>query len=122
MTAIWISILGRAAPLVSIPRLDLDRNDSTASGSSYQGTYVENGNDVGIVDRDVRITNPDGQVQNASVVLTNAQAGDRLLVNGSDAASGTVRGISYTRTDTGVALTGADSARDYRLALRRDHL
>ncbi len=110
--------LGSGGTTVSIPRLDLDRNDSTASGSGYQGTYVENRDAVGIVDRDVRITNPDGQVQSASITLTNAQAGDRLLVNGSDAASGTVRGISYTRTDTGVELTGADSARDYRLALR----
>jgi len=110
--------LGSGGVTVSIPRLDLDRNDSTASGSGYQGTYVENRNAVGIVDRDVRITNPDGQVQSASITLTNAQAGDRLLVNGSAAASGTVRGISYTRTDTGVELTGADSARDYRNALR----
>ncbi len=110
--------LGSGGTTVSIPRLDLDRNDSTASGSAYAGTFVENGNSVGIVDRDVRITNPDGQVESASITLTNAQAGDRLLVNGSDAASGTVRGISYTRTDTGVELTGADSARDYRLALR----
>ncbi|WP_108811397.1 Ig-like domain-containing protein [Sphingorhabdus sp. Alg231-15] len=110
--------LGTGGTTVSIPRLDLDRNDSTASGSGYQGTYVENSNSVGIVDRDVRITNPDGQVQSASITLTNAQAGDRLLVNGSDAASGTVRGISYTRTDSGVELTGADSANDYRRALR----
>ncbi|MEP6340822.1 Ig-like domain-containing protein, partial [Parasphingorhabdus sp.] len=110
--------LGTGGTTVSIPRLDLDRNDSTASGSAYKGTYVENRNGVGIVDRDVRITNPDGSVESASVTLTNAQTGDRLLVNGSAAASGIVRGISYTRTDTGVELTGADSARDYRLALR----
>lgn len=110
--------LGSGGTTVSIPRLDLDRNDSTASGSGYQGTYVENRNSVGIVDRDVRITNPDGQVQSASITLTNAQSGDRLLVNGSAAASGTVNGISYTRTDSGVELTGADSARDYRNALR----
>jgi CshA-type fibril repeat protein len=110
--------LGNGGTTVSVPRLDLDRNDSTASGSGYQGTYVENTAGVGIVDRDVRVTNPDGQVQSASIMLTNAQAGDRLLVNGSAAASGTVNGISYTRTDSGVELTGADSARDYRNALR----
>lgn len=110
--------LGSGGTTISIPRLDLDRNDSTASGSDFKGTYVENAASTGIVDRDVRFTNPDGTIQNATVTLTNAQAGDRLLVNGSDAASGTVNGISYTRTDSGVELTGADSARDYRNALR----
>ncbi len=110
--------LGTGGTTVSIPRLDLDRNDSTASGSAYKGTYVENAAGTGIVDRDVRITNPDGQVQSAIVTLTNAQAGDRLIVNGSAAASGTVNGISYTRTDSGVELTGAANANAYRNALR----
>ncbi len=110
--------LGTGGTTVSIPRLDLDRNDSTASGSAYSGTYVENAAGVGVVDRDVRITNPDGRVQNASITLTNAQAGDRLLVNGSAAASGTVNGISYTRTDSGVELTGDANSNAYRNALR----
>ena len=110
--------LGTGGTMVSIPRLDLDRNDSTAAGSAYKGTYVENSSGVGIVDRDVRITNPDGRVQNATVTLTNAQTGDRLLVNGSDAASGTVNGISYTRTDAGISLTGSANSNSYRNALR----
>ncbi|GAA0477594.1 hypothetical protein GCM10009096_19360 [Parasphingorhabdus litoris] len=111
--------LGSGGTTVSIPRLDLDRNDSTAGGSAYRGTYVENAAGTAIVDGDVRITNPDGTVQNATVTLTNAQTGDRLLVNGSAAASGTLAGgISYTRTDTGVSLTGGATAAAYENALK----
>ncbi|MEP3225399.1 MAG: Ig-like domain-containing protein [Parasphingorhabdus sp.] len=111
--------LGAGGTTVSIPRLDLDGNDSTAGGSAYAGTYVENAASVGIVDSDVAITNPNGTVETATITLTNAQAGDRLLVNGSAAASGNLAGgISYTRTDAGVSLTGGASAADYENALR----
>ncbi len=111
--------LGSGGTTVSIPRLDLDANDGTAGGSAYSGTYVENAAGASIVDSDVEITNPDGTVQNASITLTNAQTGDRLLVNGSAAASGTLAGgINYTRTDAGVSLTGGASAAAYENALR----
>jgi large repetitive protein len=109
---------------VSIPRLDLDLNDSTATGSAYGNTFTENGAAVSIVDADVRLTNPAGSIQQATVTLTNAQTGDQFLVNGSAAASGTIGTaatggvISYTRTATGVNLTGAATAAAYENALR----
>ncbi len=111
--------LGTGGTTVSIPRLDLDNNNSTASGSAYEGTFVENGSAVGIVDRDVRITNPNGSVEGLTVTLTNAQTGDELLVNGSNAATGTLNGgISYTRTATEIILTGAANSAQYQNALR----
>jgi hypothetical protein len=110
--------LGTGGTTVSIPRLDLDQNNSTAPGSAYSGTFVENGAAVGIVDGDVQITNPDGTVEEITVTLTNAQSGDELLVNGSTAATGTLAsGLSYTRTATEIIISGSGSAQDYENAL-----
>ncbi len=111
--------LGNGGTTVSIPRLDLDGNDSTASGSGYMATYVENGAGVGIVDSDVDITNPRGTVREATITLTNTQAGDELLVNGSNAASGSLGGsLSYTRTATEIIITGSGNAAAYENALK----
>ncbi|MEM7701934.1 MAG: DUF4347 domain-containing protein, partial [Pseudomonadota bacterium] len=110
---------GRGGVTVSIPRLDLDGNNSTAGGSDYRGTFVENGAAVSIADSDVSFTNPDGTIRNATITLTNASAGDRLLINGSTASSGTLPGgISFTRTDTEILLSGAASDAQYETALR----
>jgi large repetitive protein len=112
--------LGTGGVTVSIPRIDLDSNDSTTSGSGYRTTFTENGAAVGIVDTDMSITNPAGNIANATVTLTNAQTGDQLLVNGSTATSGTLAGgISYTITGGNVIqLTGAANAAAYTAALQ----
>jgi large repetitive protein len=111
--------LGTGGVTTSIPRLDLDNNDSSTSGSGYSTTFTENGAAVGIVDSDVAITNPVGTIQSTTVTLTNAQTGDQLLVNGSTAASGTLAGgISYTITGNIVTLSGAASAASYAAALQ----
>jgi large repetitive protein len=112
--------LGTGGVTTSIPRLDLDNNDSTASGSAYLGSFIENGPAVGIVDSDVKITNPVGNVQSATITLTSAlQTGDQLLVNGSTATSGTVvTGINYTISGNVIQLTGTASAATYETALK----
>ncbi len=116
--------LGTGGVTVSIPRFDLDSNDSTATGSGYSGTFIENGTPTAIVDSDIKIDNPLGNVERATVTITNAQTGDQLLVNGSAAASGTIGTvatggiISYTRTATGVNLTGPATAVAYENALK----
>jgi large repetitive protein len=110
---------GSGGVTTSIPRVDLDNNDSTASGSAYLATFTENGSAVGIVDNDVRLTNPVGTIQSTTVTLTNVQTGDQLLVNGSTAASGTLTGgINYTISGNIVQLTGAASATAYENALK----
>ncbi len=111
--------LGNGGTTVSIPRLDLDGNDSTAGGSAYTNTYVENGAGVSIVDNDVDVQNPNGSVRGATITLTNAQIGDELLVNGSNAASGSLGGgISYTRTATEIIITGNGNSAAYESALQ----
>ena len=110
---------GTGGVTTSIPRIDLDGNDSTATGSAYRGTYVENGAGVRIVDTDTTISNPVGTVTSSTITLTNAQTGDQLLVNGSAAASGTLAGgISYTISGNVVSLTGSATAASYQAALQ----
>jgi large repetitive protein len=112
-------VFGTGGVTTSIPRIDLDANDSTTGGAGYLTTYVENGNGVSIVDADPLITNPVGTIQSTTVTLTNAQTGDQLLVNGSTTASGTLAsGIVYSITATGVQFSGTATAAQYEAALK----
>ncbi len=86
-------------------QLDLDADNSTQTGTGYQTTFTENGSAVAVVDVDVDITGLDSNIASATISLTNAKAGDQLLVNGSAASSGTVNGLAYTVTNTGGAIT-----------------
>ncbi|MGJ3626836.1 DUF4347 domain-containing protein [Sphingomonas sp. MMS24-JH45] len=63
---------------VSIPRLDLDADDSTAAGNDAHATFTEDGPAVPVVDADVVVTNPMGPtaITGATVTLTNWKAGD----------------------------------------------
>ncbi|WP_051116670.1 Ig-like domain-containing protein [Sphingomonas sp. PAMC 26617] len=109
---------GAGGVTTSIPRLDLDSSDSTATGSSYLGTFIENGSGIRIANTDATILNPIGSVTSLTVGLSNAQSGDQLLVNGSTATSGTVTGgISYAITGSTLTFTGAASAATYQAAL-----
>ncbi|MEO7467268.1 MAG: DUF4347 domain-containing protein, partial [Sphingobium limneticum] len=62
---------------VSIPRLDLDGNDSTASGNDAHFTFTEGGLSTSIVDTDIVVKNPMdiSSIIGGTVVLTNYQAG-----------------------------------------------
>ena len=111
--------LGTGGVTTSIPRIDLDANDSTTGGSGYRGTFVENGAAVGIVDTDATITNPVGSVSGATITLTNGQANDQLLVNGSAATSGTLAGgLTYTVTGNTIQINGAATSAAYQTALQ----
>lgn len=99
--------------------------DSSAPGTGFNSTYNEGAPAVGIVDSDVLISQNiavGSQVHEASVVLTNAQPGDRLLVNNSAAPNGTANGLSYTVTSSAgeisIALSGAATTADYQAALQ----
>ena len=105
--------------------IDLDANNSTSTGTSYRGSFAPGGGGVAIVDADATISQHavlGTDLGSASVVLTNAQAGDQLLVGGSSATSGTIYGLSYTITNSGgqisVALSGTASVATYQSALQ----
>jgi hypothetical protein len=92
------------------PALDLD---STAGGTSYSTTFTENGAAVSVVGPNVAISDfDDTNIELATVVLTNAQAGDVL------AAGSMPAGISATVVGNTVTLSGSASLADYRAALQ----
>ncbi|MEW8028376.1 MAG: retention module-containing protein, partial [Candidatus Thiodiazotropha sp.] len=99
-----------------VAELDLDGDDSSASGSGYETTFIEDGSAVSIVDEDVIITDVDDEnIESATVVLTNHQTFDHLIVRGLPL------GITATVDETSVTLTGSASLADYEQALQAIH-
>ena len=96
----------------SAPVLDL--NASTA-GTGHATTFTEGGAAVAIANTNSLVTDTDdANMASATVVLTNTQVGDQLLVGGTPVANGstgTINGISYTVTEaagqTSIALSGS---------------
>ena len=86
---------------------------------SHATTYTENAAPVSVANTGTFIADPDNaNMASATVTLTNPQSGDRLVVNGSAAASGTLAsGINWTRTDTSVVLSGSFTKAQYAAAL-----
>ena len=100
--------------------LDLDANNSTASGTGYANTFTENGGAVAIADTDLAITQHSSLgagLDSATITLTNAKAGDELLV-------GTLPSGITSSIDTSVAgqitvkFTGASNIANYEAAIR----
>lgn len=103
----------------TLTALDLDGNNSTATGNDYQNTFIENGVPVKIVDTDITVTSPPSQFTGGTITLTNAQAGDQLLVGGSAGASGTLAGgISWSRSGNTISLSGTTTPANYLTALQ----
>ncbi len=97
------------------PALDLD---ASGAGTGWTKTYVENGSAVSIADIDPSIVDTDdANMDSGSVTLTNQQTGDRLLVNGSSATTGTIGTITWTRTDTTVTFSGVATKAQYAAAI-----
>lgn len=98
------------------PLLDLDADDSSgAGGDGYAGSYVtgQGAAAVVVVDSDVSITDDGAELIDATVSISNAQAGDVLT-------AGTLpAGISVAGAGTAsLSLSGNASATDYQAALR----
>ena len=87
--------------------------------TSFATSYTENGPRVSIADTDAVTGDVDDvNLESAAITLTNPQTGDRLLVNGSSAAAGTLpSGIAWTRTDTMVTLSGSFTKAQYADAI-----
>ena len=95
-----------AAPLT----LDLDADDSTASGSDYATTFTEDGGGVTIADTDIMFSAP--TLASATITLTNLLPGDLLSV-------GTLPdGVTavYDPSTGVMRLTGAGSAANFQAA------
>jgi len=97
------------------PVLDLDGDNSTATGTSYQGAATDVGGPVPVVDADALITDGDStQMSGATLTLTNLKAGDVLDFGNMPP------GITATLSPDGttVTLSGTASLADYQNALK----
>ena len=106
--------------------IDLDADDSSgATGSSYQTIFYSNttgSTPVEIADGDITISNSGDRSTNATVILTNAFAGDVLAVDTTVLASlgltgSVVSDIAGSGAIT-VTLTGTASVLDYQTAIQ----
>ena len=103
-------------PPHQLPQQLLQLIQQTMIGQQH---FTENGPAVSIADIDSSIFDGDStNMQSAAITLTNQTTGDRLLVNGSSAASGTLAsGIAWTRTDTSVSFSGSFTKAQYADAI-----
>jgi Ca2+-binding RTX toxin-like protein len=98
------------------PAVDLDANNSSgATGSGYT-TYFTLGSvgaTIAIADVDASVTDPDNaNLAGATITLTNAKAGDSLVVGALPA------GITASVSGNTVTLSGSAFYTDYALAIR----
>ncbi|SDX39403.1 Autotransporter adhesin [Allochromatium warmingii] len=105
----------------SSPMLDLDSDNSGgATGSSYKTNYSIGGAGVAVVDTDLSIADEeDANLQSATVVLTNAKAGDTLTVGDLSGLGITSAIDTSTSGKVTVTLSGTASIDNYEAALQR---
>lgn len=96
------------------PVLDLD---ASATGTGYSAVFVARGGGVPIADGDALISDPDDvEMTGLSVQITNAQANDQLIVNGTLPSGITVDPAS---TATALTLIGSASTAAYQSAVQQ---
>ncbi len=117
--------LASAGSLGGAQRLPGDGNgtiidDVRVVANDTLGSFTENGAAVAIATANSLAFDGNGAtLSSGTIALTNAQAGDQLLVNGTTTASGTLTGgIAYTIAGNTVTLTGASSEANYAAAIR----
>ncbi|SFU17467.1 Ig-like domain-containing protein [Mesorhizobium sp. YR577] len=95
--------------------LDLDANNSTATGNNYVTSYgVGSNTPVGVVDSDIAVSNVIADISRATVTIDNAQTGDTLSVVGTLPS-----GITASIVGSTVTLTGSATEAAYQAALRQ---
>ncbi|MDA3946074.1 MAG: Ig-like domain-containing protein, partial [Helicobacteraceae bacterium] len=97
------------------PLLDLDSNDSAATGNDYAVTFTEGGSAVYIGDTDITISDVDNTtLESATITITDKEAGDLLIVG--TLPSGITAGAYDPVTGT-ITLTGTATLADYQDAI-----
>ena len=98
------------------PTLDLDANNSTAPGTGYVGSVLNNGSSVQIVDTDVRVGDSDtALIHSATVSIVDVQSGDFLTALALPAG---INAVLYDYVTGLLVLEGNATLADYQLALR----
>ena len=110
-------------PVNDPPVLDLDANNSTtATGADFKGGFTVGGTAVAIADVDSSVSDVDSaNMASATIVLTNAKAGDSVAIDASVLAS---LGLSASGTGTAnadgsmtITLSGSATKAAYETAL-----
>ena len=99
-------------------QIDLDANNSSgATGNAFQNTFLAaSGTPVAVVDADVLITNVIGDINDATITLSNPQTGDVLTVNNALLPAGiSVEVLSPNK----IRLTGVANEAAYQTALQQ---
>lgn len=98
------------------PDVDLDGDNSTASGLDHQGMFVEDGGPVAIVDSDMTLFDADNDVlQGMTITLTNPL--DGVLESLSATTTGTNITASYDSGTGVLTLSGQETLASYRQVL-----
>ena len=93
------------------PVIDLDANNSTTTGANYLTGFTEGGLPVAVADTDILIIDPDDtSLASATITLTNPQAGDVLILDGTPPPGIVVSGSGTTL----ITITGVASAATYQ--------
>ncbi|MGD1717183.1 DUF4347 domain-containing protein, partial [Dapis sp. BLCC M172] len=105
-------------PTNSPPTLDLDEDDSTATGNDYITTFTE-GTPVAIGDTDVVITDADDtNIESATIILTNRLDGDAVeSLSFSGAPVGEITAGVYNQATGTITLTGSGTLAEYQTAI-----
>ena len=91
--------------------------------NNWAATYTENGPAVSIADTDSSVfDSSSANMQSGTITLTNPQTGDRLLVNGSAAASGTLASRAHAMSELVKIAAPAVDARAVCTKLRRENI
>ncbi|MBD9387908.1 tandem-95 repeat protein [Agrobacterium sp. AGB01] len=101
-------------PVNDAPILDLD---ASGAGTGFTTSYTENGAGIAIVDTDVLIVDVDNtNMASATIIITNAVAGDTLSIAGTLPSGIT---FSYNAATATLTLTGFATKADYQTALQQ---
>ncbi|PPC98830.1 MAG: hypothetical protein CTY31_12510, partial [Hyphomicrobium sp.] len=113
-----IDNVGVTSTRTTTTTVDTSTTTTDTANNGWAATYQENGSPVSIADTDSSIFDgDDSNIEAANITLSNPQTGDRLLVGGSSASSGTIGTISWTRTNSVVMFSGTATAAQYANAI-----
>src|SRR5262249_34058504 len=102
------------------PVLDLDANNSNASGPDYTATYSAGGTPTSIADIDISITDANSTTLASATIQIqnwNQPSGDTLSVSGSLPVG--ITASSYDPVTMTLTLSGTATLADYETAIRQ---
>ncbi|MCA9174643.1 MAG: DUF4347 domain-containing protein, partial [Planctomycetales bacterium] len=107
-TAVGISLV--------TPLLDLDSDDSVATGADFRTTFVENGSAVRIADTDASLSDADDRIQSLTVQIANLSEASQEILDVD--VTGTTVSKAFNPTTGLLTLSGLETPAVYQTLLR----